>query len=193
MKEWKLEIEFYKLNDFSTKNFKQVDDKGFGMTGQVISPEPLSKAIESIFKKLWKKTPVVYFTPSGNLLDQETTEELYEEFNELDIILVCGHYEGIDQRIIDIYVTHEISIWEYVMTSGELAAMVFCDTLIRHIPWVLGNIDSLENDSFSKNFSRKKEYPVYTRPREFMWHVVPEVLVSGDHSKIDRWKKDSLR
>lgn len=193
VKKKKIELFFYKLNDFSDKNYKQVDDKWFGMAGQVISPEPLSKAIERIFLKLWHKVPVVYFTPSGELLNQQMSEKLSEDFLDQDVILICGHYEWIDQRICDLYVTHEISIGEYVLTSWELAAMVFCDSLIRHIPWVLWNRESLDNDSFSKNFSRKKEYPVYTRPREFMWISVPGVLVSWDHARIEEWKQQSLR
>jgi len=182
---------FYKLNDFSDKNFWHVDDKAYGMHGQVISPEPLSKAIEYIFKNIWKKLPVIYMTPSWDILTQQKIEEYYNEFT-WDFIIICGHYEWIDQRIIDIYVTHQISIWEYVISSGELSSMVFIDSLVRHIPWVLWNEQSLKEESFSEILHRQKEYPVYTRPQEFMWKKVPDVLISGNHAEIKKWKYDNI-
>lgn len=182
---------FYKLNDFSDKPQKRVDSKAYWMHGQVLSPEPLAKCIESIFENLWKKLKVVYMTPSWDLLNQEKVENyleiLWEEF-----IIICGHYEWIDKRIIDLYVDYEISIGEYVLSSWELWAMVFLDSLIRNLPWVLWNIDSLEEDSFSKKLDRKKEYPVYTRPEDFKGMKVPDVLLSGDHPKIEKWKKQNL-
>jgi len=192
IKNWLIEPVFYKLGDFSDKKFKHVDDNAYGMHGQVISPEPLSRAIESIFSQLWQKVPVVYLTPAWELLQQEKVENYYKDLWE-EFIIICWHYEWIDQRIIDLYVTHEISIWEYVLSSWELSAMVFIDSLVRHIPWVLWNKDSLEEDSFSKKFDRQKEYPVYTRPREFMWLDVPDVLVSWNHKKIEEWKKNNLK
>ncbi len=191
-KKWLFQVKYYKLNNFSDKKFKQVDNKAYGMHGQVISPEPTSRAIEYVFEKIGKKVPVIYMTPSWELLHQEKIEKFSKEFN-WDIIILCGHYEGVDQRIVDLYVTHEISIWEYVISSGELSTMVFIDSLVRHIPWVLWNIESLEEDSFSKKMDRQKEYPVYTRPREFMWKKVPDILVSGDYKRIEKWKKDNLR
>jgi tRNA (guanine37-N1)-methyltransferase len=109
---WLFEVELYKLNDFSNKKFKHVDDKAYWMHGQVISPEPLSKNIESIFEKVWSKIPVVYMTPSWNLLNQEKVENYFEQFNKQgEFIIICGHYEWIDQRIIDLYVNYQISIW----------------------------------------------------------------------------------
>ncbi|QFR38674.1 tRNA (guanosine(37)-N1)-methyltransferase TrmD [Candidatus Gracilibacteria bacterium 28_42_T64] len=183
---------FYKLGDFSDKKFKHVDDNAYGMHGQVISPEPLSGALEGIFSQLGHRVPVVYLTPGGELLQQEKIENYYDTLGG-EFIIICGHYEGIDQRIIDLYVTHEVSIGEYVLSSGELSAMVFIDSLVRNIPGVLGNKDSLEEDSFSKKFDRQKEYPVYTRPREFMGLEVPEVLFSGNHKKIEEWKKNNLK
>jgi len=185
------ELELYKLNDFSSDKFKRVDDKAYWMHGQVISPESLSKSIEYIFDKVWSKIPVIYMSPSWDLLTQEKIENYYETI-KWDFIVICGHYEWIDQRIIDLYVDYKISIGEYVLTSWELSASVFLDAFLRHIPWVLWNKTSLEEDSFSKAFGRKKEYPVYTRPEEFMWNNVPEVLLSGNHKKIENWKKDNL-
>lgn len=188
---WELSIEFYKLNDFSLDNFKRVDSKAYGMHGQVISPEPLSKAIEFVFSKLWKKVPVVYMSPSGDLLNQEKVENYYEKLSG-EFIIICWHYEWIDTRIIELYVDYSISIWEYIITSWELAACVFIDSLSRNIPWVLWNNLSLEEESFSKKFDRQKEYPVYTRPEVFMWKKVPEILLSGNHKKIEEWKLKNL-
>ena len=184
-------IDFYKLNDFSKSASKRVDDKAYGMHWQVIEAEVLCEAIEFIFKKVWKKIPVIYLTPSWKLLNQEEVEYFYENL-ENDCIIICGHYEGIDQRIIDLYVDYQVSIWEYVLSSGELSSMVFIDAIVRNIPWVLGNKLSLEEDSFSKKFNRKKEYPVYTRPKIFKWLKVPEVLISGNHKEIELWKKNNL-
>lgn len=185
------EICLYKLNNFSTKKFKQVDDKAYGMHGQVISPEPVSQAIDFVFDTVGKKIPVVYMSPGWTLLTQQRVEnyvqQLWDEF-----LILCGHYEGIDQRIIDLYVDEIVSIGEYVLTSWELAAWVFIDALVRHIPWVLWNSLSLEEESFSQALDRQKEYPIYTRPSIFQWKHVPEVLLSGDHKKIEQWKKSNL-
>ncbi|ATU05677.1 tRNA (guanosine(37)-N1)-methyltransferase TrmD [Candidatus Gracilibacteria bacterium HOT-871] len=184
-------IELYKLNDFSKLSSKRVDDKAYGMHGQVISAEVLSDAIEFIFKKVGKKIPVIYMTPSGELLNQEKVEYFYENLKN-DCIIICGHYEGIDERIVELYVDFEISIGEYVLSSGELAASVFIDSFVRNISGVLGNKLSLEEDSFSKKFERKKEYPVYTRPKIFKNLEVPEILLSGNHAEIENWKKNNL-
>lgn len=186
-----VEFKYYKLNDFSSDNFKRVDSKAYWMHWQVISPEPLSKAIEYVFWVIWKKVKVIYMSPSWDLLTQEKVENYFEELWE-EFIIICGHYEWIDQRIIDLYVDYCISIWEYVLTSWELAAQVFVDSIVRFIPWVLWNNTSLEEDSFSKKFNRQKEYPVYTKPDIFMWKKVPEVLLSGNHKKIEEWKLKNL-
>ena len=188
---WLFDLELYKLNDFSDDKFKRVDDKAYWMHWQVISPEVLSKSIENIFTKVWKKIPVIFMSPSWDLLTQEKVEKYYEELTQ-DFIIICGHYEWIDQRVIDLYVDYKISIWEYVLSSWELSASVFLDAFIRNIPWVLWNTDSLEEDSFSKKLDRKKEYPVYTRPEEFMWLKVPDVLLSWNHKEIEKWKKNNL-
>lgn len=188
---WLFEINLYKLNDFSDKNFKHVDDKAFWTHGQVISPEPLSKALKYIFEKVWKKIPVIYMSPSWDLLNQEKVEEYSKKLEEF--IIICWHYEWIDQRIIDLYVDFEISIWEYILTSWELSSMVFMDSLIRFIPEVLWNPLSLEEESFSKKLFGKKEYPHYTRPRVFEWLDVPEVLLSWNHKDIEKWKINNIK
>lgn len=187
---WLFEVHLYKLFDFSDKKFGQVDDKAYGMHGQVIRPEPLAAAIEHIFKKVQKKIPVYFFSPSWQTLTQPLLENIYEK--EQEIVLICGHYEGIDQRIIDIYVDKKISIGDYVLSWWELAAQVFIDAVTRQIPQVLGNPDSLSEESFSKKLDRKKEYPVYTRPAIFAGKKVPEVLISGHHANIEKWKKENL-
>lgn len=186
------EVEFYKLNDFSKKKFKHIDDKAYWMHGQVISPEPLADALDFIIDRVWKKIPVIYLTPSWKLLQQEIVEEYYKDLWD-EVIIICWHYEWIDQRIRDIYVTHEISIGEYVLSSWELSAMVFIDSFVRNIPDVLWNSESLEEESFSKKLHRKKEYPVYTRPSEFRWLKVPDVLTSWNHKEIEKWKFNNLQ
>lgn len=187
-----LEIEFYKLNDFSELKTKRVDDKSFGTHWQIISPKPLYKAINYIFDKIWKKVKVVYLTPSWCLLTQEKSEK-YLSILKDEFIIICGHYEWIDERIIQLYVDLEISIWEYIISSGELASMVFIDNLVRQIPWVLWNTDSFLEESFSKKLNRQKEYPQYTRPRIFQWIEVPEVLLSGNHAEIQKWKMNNIK
>ncbi len=190
---WLFDIELYKLNDFSENNTKRVDEKAYWMHGQVISPKPLAKNIEHIFEKIWKKIPVIYMSPSWDLLNQKKVENFYTILKNKEFIIICGHYEWIDNRIIDLYVDYEISIWEYVLSNWEIAAQVFIDSIIRHIPWVLWNKKSLEEDSFSKLFSRQKEYPIYTRPEEFNWKKVPKILLSWNHKEIENWKINNLK
>lgn len=186
------EVEFYKLNNFSDNKTKRVDDKAYWMHGQVISPEPLSKAIEYIFWKIWKKIKVIYLSPTWKLINQEKIENFYKNLSQEEFIIICWHYEGIDKRIIDLYVDYELSIWEYIISSWELASMVFIDSLVRHIPHVLWNKESLEEDSFSKKLNRQKEYPVYTKPRIFKWVEVPAILTSWNHAEIKKWKNNNL-
>lgn len=186
-------IELYKLWDFSEKNFKHVDDKAYWMHWQVISPKPLSKAINFIKEKINWDNIVIYMSPSWDLLNQEKVENYYSNFEEKDIIIICGHYEWIDQRIIEKYVDYEISIWEYVLTSWELSAQILIDSLVRHIPGVLWNKQSLEEESFSKFFDRQKEHPVYTRPKVFENIKVPDILISWNHKEIEKWKKNNLK
>jgi tRNA (guanine37-N1)-methyltransferase len=188
---WLFAIELYKLNNFSSRKFGQVDDKAYGMHGQVLSPEPVSKAIEHIFDTLWKKVPVIYMTPSWNLLNQEWVENLSQNIQEC--VIICGHYEGIDQRIIELYVDLQISIGEYILSGWEIASQVLIDALVRHIPEVLWNPESLQEESFSTKLNRQKEYPVYTRPASFKGLEVPQVLRNGNHVHIETWKHNNLR
>ena len=188
---WLFSPVLHNLCDYSVQNTRRVDNKAYGMHGQVICPEPLSICLEKIFSDIGNKVPVVFLSPSGDLLNQEKIENFLEILWD-EIIIICGHYEWIDQRIIDLYVTHKISIGEYVLSSGELSAMVFIDSLVRLIPWVLGKSISFEEESFSKKLNRQKEYPVYTKPRTFLWMDVPDVLLSGNHAEIEKWKKNNL-
>jgi tRNA (guanine37-N1)-methyltransferase len=167
-----------------------VDDKAYGMHGQVLCAEPLWKAIDFIFDKIGKSIPVLYMSPSWEVISQEKIEDYSK--NLVEFIIICGHYEWIDQRIIDLYGVEKVSIWKYVISSGELASMVFIDSLVRHIPGALWNIQSLEEESFSQQLNRQKEYPVYTKPKEFRWFKVPDVLYSWNHGEIEKWKKDHL-
>ncbi|MBW7954751.1 tRNA (guanosine(37)-N1)-methyltransferase TrmD [Candidatus Gracilibacteria bacterium] len=190
IEEKKIEIIFYKLNNFSTTKTKRVDTKSYGGHGQIISRKPLSKAIEHIFNVVGKKLKVIYFSPSGDLLNQEKIEKYFSILDD-EFIIICGHYEGIDQRIVDLYVDFSISIGEYVLTSGELASLVFIDSITRLIPGVLKE-KSLEEESFSKKLNRKKEYPQYTKPEIFNGKKVPDILLSGNHKEIQKWKEDNL-
>ncbi len=187
---WLLQVELYKLNEFAKDTSWHVDDKAFWMHGQVLWAIPLSRAIEFIFEANGKM-PVIYMSPSWNLLKQELCETLSGTLSEC--IIICGHYEWIDQRIIDMFVDYEISIWEYILTGWEIAAQVLIDSLIRLKPNVLGSSISHEEESFSVKLGRQKEYPVYTRPQEFRGQRVPDILISGDHKKIDIWKTDNIR
>lgn len=131
-------------------------------------------------------------TPRGQKLSQEWAEK-FSDKKYGDILIICGHYEGIDERVIEKYVDYELSIGEYILSGGELGAQVFIDVLLRHIPGVLGNPQSLEEESFSQKLERKKEYPIYTRPEIWENLSVPEVLRSGDHKKIEEWKRKNLK
>lgn len=160
------------------------------MHGQVLSPVPLSRAIEYIFEDTGK-IPVIYMTPSGQTLEQKLVEQLSSSVEEC--IIICGHYEWIDQRVIDIYVDYEISLGEYILTGWEFPAQILMDSLIRLIPEALGSSISHEEESFSKKLDRQKEYPIYTRPQIFQGKEVPGVLLSGNHKEIDTWKRNNLR
>jgi tRNA (guanine37-N1)-methyltransferase len=183
-----LEKDLYQLNlinirDFSLDKHKKVDDYVFGGgDGMLMTPQPLYDAIMSV------KTDdsyVIYMSPKGSMLKQNKVRNIAENFNHL--IIVCGHYEGIDQRVIDLCVDEQISIGDYVLTGGEIPAMVLVDAVARYIPNVLGSDTSAEDESFSDGYL---EYPQYTRPREFMGLSVPDVLLSGNHKEIEKWKQE---
>lgn len=169
------------IRDFAYDKHRTCDDYPYGGgAGMVLKPEPLSRALDSVDGK---KKRVVYPSPSGKLLDQSYAEELAEAD---DLVFICGRYEGVDQRIIDLYVDDEISIGDYVISSGEISALVIIDSVYRLLDGVI-NGESLIEESFSDGLL---EYPHYTRPAVFRGLEVPEVLVSGHHARIKEWRKE---
>ena len=176
-------IQTTNLRDFGIGEYKQVDDAPYGGgPGMVLMPEPLDNAITSS-----KADINVFLTPSGQQLNENLISELLEYKS---INFICGRYEGFDQRILDIHSDYEISIGQSVVSGGEVPVMYLLEALIRKIPDVLGNPESLINETYTDN---KIDYPVYTRPEIFKNINVPEVLLSGNHKKIDEWKKNNLK
>ena len=172
------------FREFATDRFKHVDDTPYGGgAGMILKPQPIYDAYKSITEKLTYKPKVIYLSPRGKLFNQDKARELSKEKH---IIFLCGHYEGVDQRIIDEIVDEEISIGDYVLTGGELPAMVVMDAISRNLQGVL-NEESIEEESFSNGLL---EYPQYTRPEIFMGRKVPEVLLSGHHANIEKWRKE---
>ena len=185
-------IEYVNIRHYSKDKHKRVDDVPFGGgPGMLMSCEPLFLCIEDVKKKALKRSKVIYLTPQGKRFTQIRAEKLSKSYDE--IILLCGHYEGIDQRVRDNLVDEEISIGDYVLTGGELPAAVLVDTVSRLIPGVIGKESSVLEESFSKALSRKREYPQYTRPQEFRGMKVPEVLLNGNHKEIEKWKRENLK
>ncbi|WP_042271978.1 tRNA (guanosine(37)-N1)-methyltransferase TrmD [[Clostridium] dakarense] len=181
-----IEVNIYNIRDFSNNKHKKVDDYPFGGgAGMVMTPQPIYDTYKHIIDTHNIKEPrVVYLTPKGKTHNQTIASDM----SKLDdVILLCGHYEGIDQRIIDLIVTDEISIGDYVLTGGELPALILIDSISRLISGVLNQDESFEEESFSNDLL---EYPHYTRPREFMEMTVPDVLLSGNHKKIEEWRND---
>ncbi len=187
------------IRDFSENKHKRVDDYPYGGgAGMVMAPGPVYRAQQFIEEQIRskknenknavenvdKKARVIYLTPQGNVFNQGMAEELAREE---DLIFLCGHYEGIDERVLDMVVTDSVSIGDYVLTGGELPAMVMIDAIARLVPGVLNNDVSAEFESFQDNLL---EYPQYTRPEVFMDKTVPEVLLSGHHAKIEEWRKE---
>ncbi len=187
----KVKIYMHNLRDYSLDKHKKVDDRPFGGgSGMVMRPEPIFQAVESIRSQGHKVTrsQVILLCPQGKRLDQKIAKRLAKYKH---LILICGHYEGIDERVRQYLVDEEISIGDYVLTGGELPAMVLVDALVRLIPGVLGDRNSLHFESFEDNLL---EYPQYTRPAKFRNMRVPQILLSGDHKKIETWrKKQSLK
>ena len=186
-KNWLLEL--IKLQNFSKKGPKYVDDKPYGGgSGMIIKSEIVHEALKQTIKKIKNNYSLVYLTPKGKKLDQKKIKRFVKKNN---LILVCGKYEGIDQRVIDAWKMEEISMGDYVLSGGEIAAMSLIDSCVRLLPNVLGSAKSLENETFENNLL---EYPQYTKPREWLGKKVPEVLLSGNHKKINEWKKkESIR
>ncbi|GKX31722.1 tRNA (guanine-N(1)-)-methyltransferase [Vallitalea longa] len=180
-----IEINTINIRDYAYNKHKQVDDYPYGGgAGMVMQPEPIYEAYKNIITKSEEKPRVIYLTPQGKTFNQEMAMELSKE---KELTFLCGHYEGIDERAIDMIVTDEVSIGDYILTGGELAVMVMIDAISRLVPNVLSNEVSAETESFDDNLL---EYPQYTRPAVFMDKKVPDILLSGHHKNIDDWRRE---
>lgn len=178
-----LEIEVVNFRDFSLNKHKKVDDYAFsGGAGMVLTPQPIYDAIQSVKTE---DSYVVYMSPKGTPLTQNKVKQLSTDVKHL--IIICGHYEGIDERIISLCVNEQISIGDFVLTGGEIPAMALVDAVSRYVDGVLHNSESTTDESFSDGLL---EYPQYTRPQEFMGLKVPDVLISGNHKEIEKWKNE---
>jgi len=181
-----IDVNCVNIRDFSTSKHKKVDDYPYGGgAGMLMQPDPVYKAYKSVMENINEKVRVIYLSPQGSTFTQEIAKELSLEKN---IILLCGHYEGIDQRVIDEIVTDEISIGDYILTGGELPALVLIDSVSRLVQGVLNKAESYEDESFSNNLL---EYSQYTRPPIFLNRKVPEVLLSGHHENIKKWRNEN--
>ena len=173
------------IRDYSADRHHHVDDYPYGGgAGMVMQPGPVVEAYEALSARIGKRPRVIYMTPQGRVFNQKIAEELSKEE---ELVFLCGHYEGVDERVLDMIVTDSLSAGDYVLTGGELPAMMMIDCISRLIPGVLNNGDSAEFESFHDNLL---EYPQYTRPEEFMGRKVPEILLSGHHANIDKWRRE---
>ncbi|ABB33086.1 tRNA (guanine-N1)-methyltransferase [Geobacter metallireducens RCH3] len=178
-----LDIRLHQIRDFATDRHKVVDDAPYGGgDGMVMKVEPIAACLEAV-KAERPKARVLLTSPRGRLFDNAAARELAQE---QEVIIICGRYEGIDERVRELFVEDEFSIGDFVLTGGELAAMVMIDATVRFVPGVLGSPGSAETDTFSDGLL---EYPHYTRPAEFRGHSVPAVLLSGNHAEVARWRR----
>lgn len=179
-----VEVHFHNLRDYTTNRYKSVDDTQFGGgAGMVMMIEPIDKCISKLQSER-DYDDILYMTPDGERLNQHIANHISLKEN---IIILCGHYKGVDQRVRDKFITKEISIGDFVLSGGELAAAVLCDAIIRLIPGVLGNETSALTDSFQDNLLAP---PIYTKPREYKGMKVPEVLFSGNFAEIEKWREE---
>lgn len=180
-----LSIDAINIRDYAFNKHQKVDDYPYGGgAGILMQAEPVYLAYESVQKKLGYRPRVVYLTPQGEVFHQTMAKELAKE---KDLVFLCGHYEGIDERVLDEIVTDYVSIGDYVLTGGELPAMVMMDSISRMVPGVLSNQESGETESFAENLL---EYPQYSRPEEWHGQKVPPVLLSGHHANIEAWRRE---
>ena len=180
-----LDLKIHQLRDWTHDRHKTVDDRPFGGgPGMLLKPEPIFEAVESLKRA---GTKVILLSPSGRKFDQSIARELAREN---DLLLVTGHYEGFDERIRETLADDELSIGDYVLTNGALPAMVVIDAVARLLPGVLGDDESSSDESFSHGLL---EYPQYTRPAEFRGLKVPDVLVSGNHAEIEKWRREQAK
>ena len=180
-----LEIVCHQLRDYAFDKHRRVDDTPYGGgMGMLMKAEPIALCFEDICKQTGKKPHFVYMSPQGKTLTQKRLRELADVES---ICILCGHYEGVDQRLLDTFIDEEISIGDYVLTGGELPAMVFADALARMVPGVLSNNECFTEES---HFNGLLEYPQYTKPSEWRGQIVPEVLLSGHHANIEKWRRE---
>ena len=180
-----LTVQAVNIRDFAFNKHQKVDDYPYGGgAGMLMQAEPVYLAYESVEKKIGKKPRVIYLTPQGRVFHQEMAREFAREE---DLVFLCGHYEGIDERVLEEIVTDYVSIGDYVLTGGELPAMVMMDSISRMVPGVLSNQESGETESFCGGLL---EYPQYSRPEEWHGRKVPPVLLSGHHANIDAWRRE---
>lgn len=181
-----VKINIHNLRDFALDKHSIVDDYSYGGgAGMVLKPEPIFRAVEKIVgkKKTKRKGRIILLSPQGQTFNQAKAKELSREEH---LLFICGHYEGVDERVKENLITDEVSIGDYVLTGGELPAMVVIDSVVRILPGVLNKKESFENDSFYQGLL---DYPHYTRPRKFRRKAVPGVLLSGDHDQISKWRR----
>lgn len=180
-----VEIECFNIRDFTEDKHNRVDDAPYGGgMGMLMQIQPIEACYENICKKSKNKNHLIYMSPCGRVLTQERVKEL-AELEEITIL--CGHYEGVDQRVIDTLVDEQISVGDYVLTGGELPALILADSISRMLPGVLPNDEAKELES---HYNGLLEYPQYTRPYEWKGIKVPDVLISGHHGNIDKWKRE---
>ena len=180
-----LSLEAINIRDFPFNKHQKVDDYPYGGgAGMLMQAEPVYLSYESIAERIGRKPRVIFLTPQGKTFNQDMAKEFALEE---DLVFLCGHYEGIDERVLEEIVTDYVSIGDYVLTGGELPAMVMMDSISRMVPGVLNNQESGETESFSGNLL---EYPQYSRPEEWHGKKVPEVLLSGHHANVDKWRRE---
>ncbi len=180
-----IEINCHQLRDYAFDKHRRVDDTPYGGgMGMLMKAEPIALCFEDICKQTGTKPHFIYMSPQGKTLNQQRIKELSQIDN---VCILCGHYEGVDQRLLDAFIDEEISIGDYVLTGGELPAMVLTDSLARMVPGVLSNNECFTEES---HFNGLLEYPQYTKPSEWRGMEVPEVLLSGHHANVDKWRKE---
>lgn len=186
-----VEVHLHNIRQWSSDKHQSVDDRPFGGgPGMVLMAPPVVECVEAVQRLDTRRPHLILLTPQGRRLDQRLAEQLVIQHHR--IMLLCGRYEGFDQRVVDILEPDEVSIGDYVLNGGEVAAMVLIDALVRLVPGVLGDERSNQQDSFSRG-NRLLEYEQFTRPREYRGLTVPEVLLSGDHGRIARWRAEQSR
>ncbi len=180
-----VDVVVHNIRDYSHDKHRTVDDYPYGGgPGMVLKPEPIFEAVEAVRQEIGEgEVPIILLSPQGRLFSQSVAQELAQHSN---LMLICGHYEGVDERVCEYLATDEISIGDYVLSGGEVAALVVVDAVVRLIPGVLGSEESIRSDSHSDGLL---EYPQYTRPQVYRGWPVPDVLLSGNHAEIARWRR----